>query len=76
MIDYLLLYDAEYDGKYKKEMMEMLNNKDKKERNVLKTYITKDIGNVFFYWTHLFILLLQTWRRGSWITTSAGTHHL
>ena len=79
MIDYLLRYDAEYDGKYKKEMMEMLNNKDKKERNVLKTYITKDIGNVFyFYWMccSILFLSLQTLRRGSWITTSAGTNHI
>ena len=56
MLDFLLRYDDEDDGKYKKEMMEMLKNKDKKERNVLETYITKDIGNVFFFcWTCSFL---------------------
>ena len=53
MIDYLLRYDDEDDGKYQEEMMAMLKNTDRDERNVLETYITKDIGNVFFYWTGL-----------------------
>ena len=43
MIDFILQFD---DPRYKDEMIEMLENKDLSERNVLETYITKDIGEL------------------------------
>ena len=44
MMDYLLKFDEENDAEYKNSMIGMLKNLDKSERNVLETYITKDIG--------------------------------
>ena len=50
MIDFLLRFE---DGQYKDEMVSMLTNMDSSPtpRNVLETYITKDIGDIFFYQT-------------------------
>ena len=48
MIDFLLKFDEEVDADYKNSMIGMLKNRDKSERNVLETYITKDIGKNFY----------------------------
>ena len=48
MIDYLLKFNEEEDAEYKSSMIGMLKNLDKSERNVLETYITKDIGKKFY----------------------------
>ena len=43
MIDFLLRFD---DGRYKVEMTDMVNNRDKTDRknSVLETLLTKDAG--------------------------------
>ena len=44
MLDFLLQFEEEDDAEYKEKMISMLKNMDKEGRNVLETFITKDIG--------------------------------